>query len=356
MQTTPTPAARFDLRSGIPGLLLAIAVASAAYVVAGLEALWMGRVPLESLVLAILLGVAVRTAWAIPPTFAAGIRLASREVLEWAIVLLGLTVDLRQIVRAGPALAVGIVAVVVIGLSASYALGRALGLPHTLAVLVGCGNSICGNSAIAAVAPVIGAEAEQVSAAIAFTATLGIVVVLGLPLLIGPLHLSYYQYGVMTGLTVYAVPQVLAAAFPVSVLSGQVGTLVKLVRVLMLGPVVLFFAMRQRAIRARVSNDTGIPAATNDAHGRISQMVPPFVIGFLFLATLRSFGAVPAVLIEPARSLSVLLTVVAMAGLGLSSDVRAIARAGRPMLLAVTGSLVILGSLSLTLIHALHIR
>src|SRR5665213_2774939 len=75
---------------------------------------------------------------------------------------------------------------------------------------------------------------------------LGVAVVLGLPLLIHPLALNSYQYGVLAGLTVYAVPQVLAAAFPVSVLSGQVGTLVKLVRVLMLGPVVLFFALTHR--------------------------------------------------------------------------------------------------------------
>jgi len=112
-------------------------------------------------------------------------------------------------------------------------------------VLVACGNAICGNSAIAAVAPVIGADAEQVGAAIAFTAILGVAVVLGLPFLIAPLGLSFYQYGVLAGLTVYAVPQVLAAAFPVSVLSGQVGTLVKLIRVLMLGPVMLFFALRR---------------------------------------------------------------------------------------------------------------
>ena len=137
----------------------------------------------------------------------------------------------------------GIVLLVVLGIVFSYGIGRALGLPHKLSVLVACGNSICGNSTIAAVAPVIRADKAHVASSIAFTAILGVVVVIGLPFLIQPLGLSFYQYGVLAGLTVYAVPQVLAAAFPVSVLSGQVGTLVKLVRVLMLGPVVLFFAL-----------------------------------------------------------------------------------------------------------------
>ena len=98
---------------------------------------------------------------------------------------------------------------VVLGLSLSYGIGRAMGLPHKLAVLVACGNAICGNSAIAAVAPVIHAEKEHVASAIAFTAILGVAVVIGLPFLITPLGLSHYQYGVLAGLTVYAVPQVL---------------------------------------------------------------------------------------------------------------------------------------------------
>ncbi|GAC1515930.1 MAG: hypothetical protein NVS1B4_08480 [Gemmatimonadaceae bacterium] len=98
----------------------------------------------------------------------------------------------------------------------------------------------------AAVAPIIRADKEHVASSIAFTAIPGVRVSIGLPFLIPPLRLSHYQYGVLTGLTVYAVPQVLAAAFPVSALSGQVGTLVKLVRVLMLGPIVVCFALWHR--------------------------------------------------------------------------------------------------------------
>src|SRR6185436_18415978 len=129
-----------------------------------------------------------------------------------------------------------------------------------LAILVACGNAICGNSAIAAVAPAIGASREDVAASIAFTAVLGVVVVVMLPLLAGPLGLSEFQYGALTGLTVYAVPQVLAAAYAVSLYSGQIATLVNLARVLMLGPVVVFFSMREHtgvdgARRARMSID-----------------------------------------------------------------------------------------------------
>jgi len=250
-------------------------------------------------------------------------------------------------VRAGPALAVGIVLLVVLGITLSYSLGRVLGLPHKLAVLVACGNSICGNSAIAAVAPVIDADPEHVASSIAFTAVLGVLVVLGLPLLVHPLGLSFYQYGVLAGLTVYAVPQVLAAAFPVSVLSGQVGTLVKLVRVLMLGPVVLFFSLRGRAAR----EERGERGARSTA-----RLVPWFVVGFLALAALRALGVVPAPAAAAAKTWSGWLTVAAMAALGLGVDVRAVSRAGRPVVLTVSASLAALVVLGVGLIRVLHIK
>src|SRR5262249_21357332 len=141
--------------------------------------------------------------------------------------------------RAGAGLFAGIVMIVVASLAITYTLGRAAGLPARISVLLAAGNSICGNSAIAAVAPVIGADADDVASAISFTAVLGVVVVLLLPLLVPVLHLSDARYGVIAGMTVYAVPQVLAATLPVSAAAGAMATLVKLTRVLLLGPLVV---------------------------------------------------------------------------------------------------------------------
>ena len=340
----------------LPGLGLAGAVSVASLAIAAVETRLFGHPIIEGLVVAILIGMVVRTAWTPPPNAAPGVRFAAKEVLEVAIVLLGASVDLPLLLRSGPSLALGIVLLVAIGLTASYGIGRLIGLPHNLAVLVACGNSICGNSAIAAVAPVIGAEQEHVASSIAFTAILGVIVVVGLPFLAHPLALSDYQYGVMAGLTVYAVPQVLAAAFPVSALSGQVGTLVKLMRVLMLGPVVLFFALRNRAPRvASVTHDEPVRPDAARRTG-ITRFVPWFIIGFLLFAALRSSGAITATVADPMKTVSTWLTVLAMAGLGLGVDLRAIGRVGRPVMLTVSASLLGLLTLSLTLIHALAIR
>ena len=205
-----------------------------------------------------------------------------------------------------------------------------------------------GDATIGSVAPVIRADKEHVASSIAFTAILGVVVVIGLPFLIRPLELSFYQYGVLAGLTVYAVPQVLAAAFPVSVLSGQVGTLVKLVRVLLLGPVVLFYALKHR-------NDDDAPTGAA-ASFRLTRFVPWFIVGFLFLAGLRSAGAIPTAAAGTMKDVSMWLTVAAMAALGLGVDLKAIVRVGRPVILTVSASLVVLVALSVALIHLLSIR
>jgi len=333
---------------------LAAFIAGLAWVVAAVETRWLGHPIIEGLVVAMLIGVVVRTFWTPGIQADSGVRFASKELLEVAVCLMGLSVNLPFLLAAGPALAIGVVLLVSMGLALSYGLGRVLGLSHKLAVLVACGNAICGNSAIVAVAPVIEADAEDVGSAVAFTAILGVAVVLGLPLLLKPLSLSYYQYGVLAGLTVYAVPQVLAAAFPVSVLSGQVGTLVKLVRVLMLGPVVLFFALRRRAgARARVMLIDG-PTRTPTL-GLLTQFVPWFILGFLALAAVRSVGWVSEGAVSVAQTASSGLTLIAMAALGLGCDLRAIVRAGGAIVGTVVGSLVMLIGLSLALIHLLGI-
>ena len=326
---------------------LAAIVGLASVAIARIEERLFGHAVIEGLVVAILLGMVIRTLWTPPEAVDAGVRFTAKQVLETAVLLLGASIDLPLLLRAGPALAVSIVLLVVLGIIASFMIGRSLGLPRKLAILVACGNGICGNSAIAAIAPVIHAEREHVASSIAFTAILGVIVVVGLPFLVGPLHLSFYQYGVLAGLTVYAVPQVLAAAFPVSALSGQVGTLVKLVRVLMLGPVVLFFALRNRR-----------PAGDAEARPRfaLTRFVPWFIIGFMLLAALRSFGVLSDAWATAARTLSVWLTVAAMAALGLGVDVRVVKRVGRPVIATVSASLAVLIVLALTLIHGLGIR
>jgi uncharacterized integral membrane protein (TIGR00698 family) len=217
-----------------------------------------------------------------------------------------------------------------------------------MSILIACGNSICGNSAIAAVAPVIGASTDDVASSISFTAVLGVVVVLGLPLLIPLLHLSGAQYGVLAGMTVYAVPQVLAATVPAGLVSTQIGTLVKLVRVMMLGPVVACIAVFARGLR----NDRppgGSPTLT------FFKTLPWFIAAFFALATLRSLSILPDAAVVPLRSAASILTVMSMAALGLGVDLRVIGRVGGRVTAAVTLSLLFLFAISLCIVKYIAI-
>jgi uncharacterized integral membrane protein (TIGR00698 family) len=349
--------AAFDfIRRSLPGVGLCVLITAAAALLAMLERRVFGAAWLESLVLAIIVGAAVRTAWTPSARWQTGIDFSAKMLLEIAVVLLGASVSARTVLAAGPGLLAGIAAVVVLAIGCSYGIGRMFGLPHRMATLVACGNSICGNSAIAAVAPVIGADGEDVAASIAFTALFGVVLVLLLPLAVPLLHLTHGQYGALAGLTVYAVPQVLAATAPVGTVAVQLGTLVKLVRVLMLGPVVLGLSLLTRS--SRDETDEAAPRVTaGDRPKRpglaLHRLVPWFILGFLGLATLRSVGLVPHVLLQPASWAATLLTVVSMAALGLGTDVRVAARAGGRVTAVVLLSLLTLGLLSLGLIRLL---
>jgi uncharacterized integral membrane protein (TIGR00698 family) len=346
MSTTTVSAFSGQLRTLLPGILLCVAVTLAAVALAWAEVQLFGRAWIDAIVIAILLGTVIRSVWTPPKPLQPGIGYAGKQMLEFAVVLLGASVSAVTVVAAGPVLMLGVILVVAGALTASYLIGRALGLPAKMATLIASGNAICGNSAIAAVAPVIGASQADVAASIAFTAVLGVITVIALPAVGDLLSMTMSQYGTLAGMTVYAVPQVLAATVPVGQEAVEMGTLVKLVRVLMLGPVCVVLAI----LVHRAGQKAGASAKLG-----FGKMVPWFIIGFLAMLALRSLGLIPDILIDPVKLLAGLLTTIAMAALGLGVDVRVVARAGGRVTAAVTASLIMLAVISVTLIRVLGV-
>ena len=327
----------------VPGMAATVLVGLLAWWLQSLEVWLLGHAVLDALVLALLLGMLWRTMVGVSAPYQPGIAFTGKYVLEAAVVLLGASMDLQALRKAGPTLLLAIVLVASAGLIVSTLIGRGLGLPTKLATLIAVGSAICGNAAIAAVAPVIGAKAEEIASAMACTAVLGVLVVLVLPLLIPVVGLSFYQYGVLAGMTIYAVPQVLAATVPVSAISSQIGTLVKLVRVLLLGPIIVLFSLTQRT-------------AGSTRHLTLSRLVPWFIVGFVLLALARSVGAFPPVLAESCRDVSRCLTSVAMAALGLDVQLQAVRCVGVRVVAAVVLSLLVLVLLSAVLIRGFGIN
>lgn len=323
-------------KSHFPGIGLTVLVTCFALLASMVETRLLGRVWLGGLVLAILFGMALRSFGVVRPVFDPGIRFCVKTVLEFAVFLLGSSMSLQILAQLGYVSVLGIFALVLISLVIGYACSRLLRLHPKLAVLIACGNSICGNSAIAAAAPVIRAGTKDVAAAISFTAAFGVMVVLLLPFLQIPLGLTDTQYGMFAGLTVYAVPQVLAATAAVSIISLQIGTLVKLVRVLMLAPVLVILGI--------VFRNEGEEIKRKLSFG---DLIPWFVIGFMVLMALRSANMIPDILIAPMAHASHILTLIAMAALGLSVDIRTITKSGGKILCAAFLSLLALAVLSL---------
>jgi uncharacterized integral membrane protein (TIGR00698 family) len=325
-----------------PGLALVIAVAFAAHWLAVFEVRTWGRIFVDPLVLAILIGLLVRAALGARESIESGISFAAKDILEVAVVLLGASVNLAAMQAAGLPLALGLMVFVAVSVVVGISIGRLIGLSPQLAVLIACGNAICGNSAIAAVAPSIDASREDTASAVAFTALLGMVAVFALPLLMIPLGLTHLGFGVVAGSTVYAVPQVLAAAYPVSDAAGEMATLVKLTRVLLLGPVVIAIAAWWR----RSSH-----SKTVDATETRGLWVPWFILGFAVLATLRATGLLSIANAELASEGAHRLTLAAMAGLGLSVDLREVRRVGLRAAIAATLGLLLMLALALLLVR-----
>jgi uncharacterized integral membrane protein (TIGR00698 family) len=301
-------------RTLLPGILLAFAITVISLVIAEIEEVLLGHAILEPLVLALILGLVLRAMWTPHPAMEPGIAFSGKQLLEFAIVVLGLTLNLGDIVDAGAKILISVL------LLAGVTIGKAMGLSTRLAVLVAVGNAICGNSAIAAVAPAIRAKKQEVASAIALTAVLGVGVVLVLPLLVPLANLTDQRYGVIAGLSVYAVPQVLAATFTVSAQAGQIGSLVKLTRVMLLGPVVAIFAV--------IFREQDEPGAVHERRFQLNKFLPWFVIGFAICAAFRTAGLVPESLVPFATDASRVLTAVAMAGLGLGVDIRSVRETG----------------------------
>ena len=354
--------------SAIPGVLLALAIAIAAYElhqlpVAPFSIGTPARHPIDAMLIAIVLGMIVRNTVGLPARFAPGIRYCVTALMAFGIVLMGAKLDFFEVVRtSGTALVVSVICVAV-ALSMTVWLCRRLGVGQKLGLLVGVGTAICGGTAIAVVAPVIEAEESETAFAIATVTLFGMVAVFALPLLGAALGMTQLEFGVWAGTSVHATPQVIATGFAYGPGAGDVATIVKLVRVLLLAPVAVglgvWYAQEKR--RRQIAHVTKI--------GKLRTLFPPFILGFVGLAlanTLRllpdftlhmqesflwSAGDVDVVLAKLATTLSTFVLTMAMAGVGLGVHLRGLARTGLGALGVGLASSVILAAFSLALLR-----
>jgi len=291
----------------VPGIALVALLTAVSYLLARVPVIR----PMGPLVIALFVGMAWRAVAGVPERAAGGVTFAARDLLRVGIVLLGVRLDFGLLVSVGPVVVLGSVMVVGLGVWAITQLGRRMGLAPGMRLAIAVGTSICGASAVLAAASAAGIEEEEAGVAIGIISLVGTVGVVAFTLLANVLHPDPHQYGVVVGLTLQEVAQVIAAGYVPGFEAGDVATVAKLTRVALLAPALFVIGSIVKARPVGGSARPGLP-------------VPLFLLGFLAMGVISSLGWLTPGLAQLAQSGSLLFTGMAMVAIGLRLDTRQI--------------------------------
>ena len=330
----------------LPGLLLTGVVGLMAHLVAKLAFPYGLAVGLEVPV-AMLLGLIVVNLTRATEGVMPGIRFAVKYVLGLGIVLLGLRLNLQSIAVIGGE-AFGLV-LITIGTSCAFAIliGRRLGVSPRVALLIGIGTSVCGASAIAAAAPVVKADDKEVSFAIATITVFGSLAVFFYPLIGHAMDLDVLSFGLWSGTAVPDTAQTIASGAVYSTVARDVATVVKLVRNVLIIPLLLLVAWGWN----RRGDEAGVSAETTKRSLR--RAFPIFLVGFLALALVRTARLVDPERLADIDTVTRACFVVALAGFGLQTRLGQIRAVGPKPFLLGFATFTLLGAGSLVLILVL---
>lgn len=321
-----SPPSRADRAVAIlPGLAVAVAIAVVATLIGRVVPLVGAAVP------GVVLGVILRSIVKPGPRLKPGIAFGSRFVLQLSVVILGTQLSLAEVAKVGLQSLPVMLGTLAVCLLAAWLLGRALGVVGDLRTLIGVGTGICGASAIAATAPVIGAVSVDVAYAISTIFLFNIAAVLVFPLIGHLLGMSQTSFGLFAGTAINDTSSVVAAASTYGPVATNHAVVVKLVRTLMIIPIVVTlaaWAARREAAAATDASPRRLSAR------RVLRLVPWFLVGFVVMAAIDSTGVIPAGAHDALSAVSLFLIATALSAIGLSTDLAGFRRAGwRPLVL-----------------------
>lgn len=320
------------LKKNGPGLLLCLAIAAPSWL------LGMRFPVVGGAVIAILAGMVIALFLRSRGHLESGIKFASKKILQWAVILLGFGMNLRVVIETGKQSLPIILCTIATSLIIAAALHRVLRIPGNISVLVGVGSSICGGSAIAATAPVIDADDGEVAQAISVIFFFNVLAAVLFPLLGSVLGFdtgSGEAFGVFAGTAINDTSSVTAAAstwdsmWKLGSATLDKAVTVKLTRTLAIIPITLALALL-RARREKAAGSTGKAL-------RLREIFPFFILYFVAASVVTTVAlrlGVPAAVFGPVKELSKFFIVVAMAAIGLNSNlVQLIKTGGKPLAL-----------------------
>ncbi|MEW9674015.1 YeiH family protein [Ammoniphilus sp. 3BR4] len=294
------------------------------------------------MIISIILGMGWKGIIDVPLDSTKGITFSSKILLRVGIILMGLRLNLEQIVSAGMSVVLIDVMVIAFTLTVMIYLGKWFSIDRHLCALIAVGTAVCGAAAIVAVAPLIGAKKEFTAVSVACIAILGTIGTILYTFLYPILGLESYHYGVLVGSTLHELAHVIAAAVPGGDVSGDIAILVKLGRVALLIPVALILGYFYQAKDSK-----------KERKGLKDLPIPWFIFGFLACSLINTLGFIPLMINQMLISLSVFLLSMAMAGLGLGINLEDFKKVGiKAVLVGVLGfiALTALGPILLKLV------
>lgn len=320
-----------------PGMALALSIAVVATIIGK-------TIPVVGApIICIVIGVIIAAVRKPSEKFRPGIVTSSKLILQISVVVLGSQLSLKEIVKVGFTSLPVMLGSLIVCLAGAYWIGKWLGIVGDLRTLIGVGTSICGASAIAAVTPIIGAASVDVAYAISTIFLFNMTAVLTFPFLGHLLGLSQHSFGLFAGTAINDMSSVVAASTTYGSVAANYAIVVKLTRTMLIIPISLGLATLER----RKHNATD---AKPNVH--VARLVPWYLIGFLVVASANSVGLIPQGIHHALVQISIFLIAMALAAIGLSTDVAGFRRTGhRPLLLG--GILWILVSMTSLLLQYL---
>lgn len=332
------------LKKYLPGLTAAILVSAAAFL---LKILIGKALPVSELFYAIVIGLIINNAFHIPTQCKAGIVFAVKRLLRWGIILMGIKLSFVELAKGGLQSLIVVTPCILLALILVYFVARKIGMHEKLAILIGVGTSICGNSAIIATAPAIEAEDDHVAFAVATITLFGTICVFLYPLIGCAFGMSDSLFGIWVGTAVNDTSQVVAASGMYSERAQEIATITKLTRNLFMAPVIISVSVMHLVHKSqRKFKEIDFKKA-----------LPWFVFGFILMAGARTVGDsviaqdTMGEIVKIIKTASKYCILLAISGVGMSTSFAAIKKVGIKPFAAGLAASIIMAGVSMILIH-----
>ena len=312
-----------------PGILLSVAIALVAVWLESLMPVhWIGAA-----VIAMFIGMILNRFLGGKAILKAGLKFTSKKILKFAIILLGLSLNITTVLNVGKMSLAVMAFTLLTCFGGGYFIGRALGLNWKLSNLISAGTGICGGSAIAAIAPTIDAEDNDVAYAMSATFLFDMAMIVLFPIMGRALGMTDQAFGIWAGTAVNDTSSVVATGYAFSEAAGDFATMVKLTRTLAIIPTVVTFALIQLRLKRKEAVAMSQDGSEQKAKIRFVKIFPWFILGFLAMSLVASILPIPTTVVSGTKTTSKFLMVCALSAIGLNTSFADMKKAGiRPML------------------------